>query len=475
VTSRRARSYLAFDLGASTSRAVLGTLDGDVLELAELHRFTTPVLELDGHLFWDVEAMWSDLVSGLELARAATPWLSSASVDSWGVDYVALDASGAPIGNPHCYRDVRTDGVMERAFEVVPAAEIYAETGIQFLPFNTLYQLLADASGGLRSGVALHLPLADYFNYRFSGRAAVEVSMASTTQLMDVQTRRWSRALMHRFGLDAACWPEIVPSGTRLGRASQAPEVEVVATCSHDTGSAVAATPASMRAGRWAFISCGTWSLMGVERATPLLTGAARDTGFTNEAGLDGTIRFLKNLTGLWVLQECLREWRAASRVDWADLEQAARAEQHAGSSAAETIIDLEDGRFLARGPMEARIHAYVSERHLGALGSRGAIVLAILSSIAWSYRHTLDELERVTGATYDRIHLFGGGSRNTLLCELTAGACRREVVAGPVEATAMGNLLIQARAMGDLPDGAGIRDIAAASSRLQVYRPGPD
>jgi rhamnulokinase len=475
VTSRIPQSYLAFDLGASASRAVLGTLDGDVLAMTDVHRFATPVLEIEDHLFWDLAAMWSELHAGLEMARAAAPGLRSVSVDSWGVDYVALDASGAPIGNPHCYRDVRTEGVMERAFEVVPAAEIYAVTGIQFLPFNTLYQLLAEVSSGLRSGVALRLPLADYFNYRFSGRAAVEVSMASTTQLMDVRTRQWARGLMERFGLEQSCWPDIVPSGTPLGQASQAPEAKVVATCSHDTGGAVAAAPASAPLGRWAFISCGTWSLMGVERAAPLLTDAARAMGFTNEAGLDGTIRFLKNLTGLWVLQECMREWRAASRVDWADLERGARAEQQAGSSAGTTIIDLEDGRFLARGPMEARIHAYVSERGLEALGSRGAIVLAILSSIAASYRRTLDELERVTGATYDRIHLFGGGSQNALLCELTARACRREVVAGPVEATAMGNLLIQARTMGDLPDGAAIRDIAAASSRLQVFRPGPD
>ncbi len=454
---------------------MLGVLDRDVLEMTDVHRFTTPVLESEDHLFWDLAVMWSELQAGLGMARATAPGLRSVSVDSWGVDYVSLDAAGAPIGNPHCYRDVRTEGVMEWALEIVPAAEIYAITGIQFLPFNTLYQLLAEASGGLRSGIALHLPLADYFNYRFSGRRAVEVSMASTTQLMDVRTRQWSRGLMERFGLEPSRWPDIVPSGTLLGQASPAPELAVVAACSHDTGSAVAAAPASPSAGRWAFISCGTWSLMGVERATPLLSAAACETGFTNEAGLDGTIRFLKNLTGLWVLQECMREWQATNPVEWADLERAARAEQHAGSSAGETIIDLEDGRFLARGPMEARIHAYVCERGLGALGSRGAIVLAILSSVAASYRRTLAELERVTGATYDRIHLFGGGSQNALLCELTASACRCEVVAGPVEATALGNLLIQARTMGDLPDGAGIRDIAAASSRLQVYRPGPD
>jgi rhamnulokinase len=365
---------------------------------------------------------------------------------------------------------------MQRAFDVMSAGEIYAATGIQFLPFNTLYQVLADTQDQVRGAAAAQLPIADYFNYRFSGRRVVEVSMASTTQLMDVNTRRWSGPLMERFGLDISPWPEIIPSGTRLGSALQDPKLEVLATCSHDTGSAVAAAPAVGLGENWAFISCGTWSLMGVERRTPLLTDAAREAGFTNEAGLGGTIRFLKNLTGLWVLQECMREWSTSYRIDWGDLEREARAAMGTGTYADDDVlIDLEDGRFLPRGPMEHRIHAYCSEHGQGELQSRGEIVLAILSSIAASYRRTLAELESVTGTACDRIYLFGGGSQNALLCELTADACRCEVVAGPVEATAMGNLLIQARTMGDLPAGMSIRDVAAASSHLKVYLPDPD
>jgi len=473
VSSEQTQSYLAFDLGASTSRAVLGTLEKGRLEMSELHRFTTPVLEIGDHLFWELEVMGAELQTGLEQGKLAAPELRSLSVDSWAVDYVSLDASGAPIRNPHCYRDPRTAGVMQRAFEVVPAHEIYRATGIQFLPFNTLYQLLAEAQNEGYGGAAHQLPIADYFNYRFSGRRAVEVSMASTTQMMDVNTKDWSGPLMEKFGLDTSAWPEIVPSGTRLGATLQDPGVEVVASCSHDTGSAVAAAPAVGPGENWAFISCGTWSLMGVERRTPLLTDAAREAGFTNEAGLDGTIRFLKNLTGLWVLQECMREWRTSSRIDWSDLEREARAELRKDAHArGDTLVDLEDDRFLPRGPMEHRIHAYCREHGLGKLECRGDIVLAILASIAASYRRTLAELERVTGTTYGRIHLFGGGSQNAMLCELTAAACRCEVVAGPVEATAMGNLLIQARTMGDLPDSMSIRDISAASSRLKVYLP---
>jgi len=434
------------------------------------------VLEEGGHLYWDIDAMWAELRAGLEKALAIGSGLRSLSVDSWGVDYVLLDASGEPVQDPHCYRDPRTDGVMERAFEIVPEEEIYAATGIQFLPFNTLFQVLADARDTQLGDARLLLPMADFFNYRFSGRKAVEISLASTTQLMDVNTRQWSRVLLDKFGLSESLWPEIVASGTPLGAALLNPQVEVVATCSHDTGSAIAAAPAAGPEKKWAYISCGTWSLMGVERQKPLVSEEAREAGFTNEAGLDGTIRFLKNLTGLWVLQECMREWSELSPVEWPDLELAARAEMDSGSMAnGATYINLDDPVFLPRGPMEERLHAYCHDRGLPKLETRGEVVLAILSSTAETYRRTLADLERITGTACDRIHLFGGGSQNALLCELTANTCHREVVAGPVEATAMGNLLIQARTMGDLPGDKTIREVSAASSKLQVYLPSSD
>lgn len=493
MSSQEPRCYLAFDLGASTSRAFLGSLKDNILVMSELHRFVTPILEIGEHLFWDLGVLWEELQTGLEKALATAPRLRSLSVDSWGIDYVCLDTSGALIRNPFCYRDPRTEGIMNRAFNRVTANEIYDITGIQFLPFNTLYQVLADAEGvsvgearDTAQDVSHHLPIADYFNFRFSGRLAVEVSMASTTQMMDVHSRQWSSALMGRLGLDAARWPEIIPSGTQLGPALESAQMAVVATCSHDTGSAVAAAPAVSSDENWTFISCGTWSCLGVELQSPLLSDDAREAGFTNEAGLDGTIRLLKNLTGLWVLQECAREWRSSGAVDWPDLEREARAAMNEGSHAGDytrsegegsvsRYIDLNDSRFLARGPMEERIHDYRREHDLPTLESRGEIVFAILSSIAESYRRTLTELEGITNTTYDRIHLFGGGSQNALLCQLTADACRTEVVAGPVEAAAMGNLLIQARTMGDLPPGLSIRDIASESSHLTVYSPNPE
>lgn len=457
-------TYLAFDLGASGGRAILGTLDGDRMRMEEVHRFPTPTAEEGGHLFWEVEALWEELTKGLALALEASPGLRALSVDSWAVDYVPLDGAGSPLRRPYRYRDPRTNGVMERAFGILPADAIYAHTGIQFLPFNTLFQLLADQEEKT-AGESVHryLPMADFFNYRFSGKAVVEVSMASTTQLMDVGTRDWSRPVFEAFGLDPSPWPPIVPSGTVLGPAREAPTVTVVATCSHDTGSAVAAVPAT-REGSWAFVSSGTWSLLGTERNEPLLTPEAREAGFTHEAGVDGTIRFLRNLTGLWALQECVREW---GKVAWDTLEREARS-----APPARTLIDLEDPRFLAPGGMPDRLRAFCSEKGLVVPQTRGALVRAILESIADSYQRALKELERVTGRSVDVLHIVGGGSRNRLLCQLAADACRRTVVAGPAEATALGNLLLQARTLGDLPEGRSLRSVAAGSSEMEAFQP---
>lgn len=470
VGVHRPPHYLAFDLGASGSRAVLGTLIDGAMRLEDLHRFSTPILEQGDHLLWDLDVLWDELRTGLQKALDVAPDLRSLSVDSWAVDYVPLDAKGVPLRNPYCYRDSRTDGVMASAFETLPAETIYAYTGIQFLPFNTLYQILADVQRDPQAlrRVRLHLTVADYFNYRFSGRGVIEVSMASTTQLMDVHTRQWSDPLMRAFGLEPDQWPLIVPSGTRLGPVLHAPSVTAVATCSHDTGSAVAAAPATEARGNWAYISCGTWSLLGVERQAPLVIDDAREAGFTHEAGIDGTIRLLRNLTGLWALQECAREWRdQGAPANWRSLEEEARA-----AAPYQAFIDLEDPRFLPRGGMEYRLRAYCREHGLEAPVSRGRLVRLVLESIAESYRRALTDLQRLTGQTFEVIHLIGGGSQNSLLCQLTADATRSSVIAGPVEATALGNLLIQARTMGDLPEGLTIRDVAARSSRLHTYEP---
>ena len=455
-------TYLAFDLGASSSRAILGTLRGDRVEMQEIHRFVTPILEENGHLYWDIERMWDEMQAGFRKAVEISPSLCSVSVDSWAVDYIPINAQGLPLRNPYCYRDTRTDNVMESAFDILPASSIYTHTGIQFLPFNTLYQLLAGEEEGIREEVRAYLTIADYFNYRFSGKAVIELSMASTTQMMDVRTRGWSDAIFNAFGLNKDLWPSIIQPGTWLSPVLEADSVISIATCSHDTGSAIAAIPVSSNEEPWAYVSCGTWSLMGTERSTPLVSDEVREAGFTHEAGLDGTIRFLKNLTGLWVLQECAREW---GDVDWNELENLARAEE-----SQHLLIDLDDPRFMARGGMEARLRNYFSEKGWAFPESRAALVRAILESIAESYRQCLEELQHVTSKKMERLYMVGGGTKNRLLCELTAQATGTPVTAGPSEATALGNLLIQARTLGHLPDGLTIREVAATSSELRFY-----
>jgi len=460
--------YLAFDLGASNSRALLGTLKDGEMTLEEIHRFTTPIIEKGDRLFWDEATIWQELQYSLKKAYQEASDLRSLSVDSWGVDYVPLQRNGLPARNPYCYRDPRTTGIKEGAFEIMSAEEIYTLTGIQFLSFNTLYQLLADQKEDSQALMEVwqHLTIADYFNYRFCGNVVIEVSMASTTQLMDVTSKQWSQTLMSSFGLKTKSWPAIVPSGTALGSVSGRESVEVIASCSHDTGSAVAATPVQGGQG-WAYISCGTWSLIGVERTEPLLSASVREAGFTHEAGLDGTIRFLKNLTGLWVLQECVRDWRKKGPVDWTDLvEEATRARS------VTKPIQLDDSCFLARGGMESRVRNYCFEHGIPMPENRGDLVRLILESIAQSYCDTLLDLEELTGQEIETVHLFGGGSQNRLLCQLTADLSKKRVIAGPVEATALGNLLIQARTLGDLPQGKTIREVSAQSSQLQTYLP---
>ncbi len=473
-------SYLAFDLGASSGRAVLGTLEAGRMRMEEVHRFDTPIVETDGRLQWDLEVLWQELQKGLRAALERNPKLKSLSVDSWAVDYVPLGEEGEPLRNPYCYRDARTEGVMEQVFEQVPAADIFQITGVQFLSFNTLYQLIADQKqepARVRR-TRLHLTIADYFNYRFGRRPVIERSMASTTQLMGARSGAWATELMKPLGIDPNMWPEIVPSGTKLGPVSTVDgksTIEVVAGCSHDTACAVAAVPAEEPPpgegpARWAYVSCGTWSLLGVERMNPILTDEARKAGFTNETGSGKTIRFLRNLTGLWPLQECVREWReAGDAVDYDTL-----IAQAAAAPRSPTRIDLEDDRFLARGGMEARLLGYCRETSQPVPPSRGQLVRVILESIAESYRRALDDLEAVTGTPIETLHVVGGGARNDLLCQLAAQATGCRVVAGPVEATALGNLALQAKAMGDLPEGTSVRDMVRRSTHPKTHTPDP-
>jgi rhamnulokinase len=489
-----AMRHLAFDLGASSGRAILGRVDGGRLTTKEVYRFDTPLIEAHDHLYWDLSILEAEMDEALRVGLAAAPDVQSLSVDAWGVDYVPLDASGRPLRNPYSYRDHRTQGMLERALERVTRAQIYNTTGIQFMPINTLCQVLADIEQepDLVAQTACRLPVADYFHYRLTGRPAIELSMASTTQLLDVRTRTWATDLMEALDIDPATWPDVVPPGTVLGRpdwerlpsdvlptdmlpvGASPPDIRVVAGCSHDTACAVAAVPASDQpsrststSGSWAYISCGTWSLLGVERRQPILSDAAQAASFTNELGRGGTVRFLKNLTGLWVLQECERVWaEAGDRFDHATLQQEAQAAR------ALPPIDLNDPRFSERSDMPATVREHCRSHGQPEPRTRGEMVRLILESLAAAYADKVDVLEALTGQSISTIHMVGGGSRNDLLCQWTADATGRHLIAGPAEATAYGNLLIQAQAVGALPEALTLREVVRASVDLRSFQP---
>ena len=419
--------------------------------------------------------MWADIRIALAKAFSSGRTIRSISVDSWAVDYVPLDQNGKALRHPYSYRDPRTAGRLETAIRLSGGADaLYEKTGIQSLPFNTLPQVFTDIQDepGLVSETAMRLLIAEYFLYRLSGKMVAEATMASTTQLVDARTGQWSTSLLAAIGDDRSRWPPIVPCGTNLGpllrhlapRGAAAPPA-VLASCSHDTAAAVAAVPAAP--GRaWAFISSGTWSLVGAELDSPVLTRAAREAGFTNEAGIDGTVRFLKNRAGMWVLEECRREWEAEGTVFAHDvIFDAARA-----APSPYITINLNAPEFVARGGMLERLSAACREKGIPVPATHGEIVRLILESLAASHCEALDQLDSVTGTHADDVHIVGGGALNELLNQLTADRCGRRVLAGPEEATVLGNLLVQARALGDLPAGVTIRDAARSSSRIREF-----
>jgi rhamnulokinase len=462
-------TFLAIDLGASSGRAVVGTLEGTRMAMREVHRFRTPLLAEGDHLYWDLDALWLEVQAGLARALRVAPDLRSVSVDSWGVDYVPLSIDGTPLRHPYVYRDPRTRGRTATVSKRFGVDALYARTGTQFLDINTLAQVAADVEDepALVGRTAKRLMIADYFLFRFSGRAVAERTLASTTQLLDVRTGRWAEDVIRTIGDAPSRWPDVVSPGAVLGAVDGGTPL-VLATCSHDTAAAVAAVPASSDGG-WAFISSGTWSLVGIERASPILTSAAREAGFTNELGLHDSVRFLKNRTGLWVIEECLREWTASgARPAFGELMAAASEASSTGRT-----LDLDAPQFAERGGMPAKLREACMAQGIPAPHAPGGLVRLVLESLADGYRGAILELEELSGDRIRTIHVVGGGSRVDLLNQLTAERCNRRVVAGPDEATALGNLLVQAHALGELPDSVSVRDAARRSARLREYAPG--
>lgn len=472
-------NFLAIDLGASSGRVILGRWDGARLALEELHRFWNGPAERPGELRWEAARLWGEVKRGLAAYAAAdgAP-LAGIGVDTWAVDFGLLDADGRLLGDPFHYRDPRTAGVAEQVDARVPPERLYGLTGIQRLPFNTIYQLVSMAQRGdphLAAAETLLL-IPDLFHYWMTGRRVAEYTNASTTALLDARTRGWADGLCAELGLPRHILPPLVAPGTALGLLLPAVrdavglrhDTPIIASATHDTASAVAAVPGLDE--RSAYISSGTWSLVGVELEQPVLDQRARRLNFTNEGGVAGTVRFLKNVGGLWLLQECQRQWRRAGQdLDWPALvEQAGRA------APLRSLVDPDDPAFLQPGDMPAAIRAACRASGQPEPDSVGALVRCCLESLALKYRWVVEALEQLTGRRIETLRVVGGGSQNGLLCQLTADACARPVVAGPVEATALGNILVQAIATGHLPDLAAGRRAVATTLQQTVYQPRP-
>jgi rhamnulokinase len=472
-------NFLAIDLGASSGRVLLGQWNGKTFSLQELHRFANEPVSVHGHVHWDVLRLWHEIKLGLgAYSKVSAEPLAGMSVDTWGVDYGLLDKAGNLLGNPYHYRDHRNDGMLEKAFAKVSKAEIYQRTGIQFMQINTLFQLLSqvESHDPQLAQAETFLLMPDLFNYWLTGQKVAEYSDASTTHMLDAAKRKWDKELLGKLNIPTHIFPEIISPGTVIGHVR--PDVMqdiglstptlVVATGSHDTANAVAAIPALDESS--VYISSGTWSLMGVEIAEPIINDQALELNFTNEGGVYGKIRFLKNVAGLWLLQESRRQWqREGKEYGWEDL--LLMAEQ---AQPFKAVIDPDASDFLSHGDMPSFIRDYCKKTRQAMPETPGEIARCCLESLALRYRWVLEALEQLTNRQLTTIRIVGGGSQNKLLNQFTADACNREVVTGPVEATALGNIMMQAIATGHLKTLEAGRAAMAASVEQQRITPQP-
>jgi rhamnulokinase len=471
------KKLLAFDLGAESGRGLLGRFDGGRLRLDVIHRFPNGAVRTLDTMHWDVLALYREMLAALRVCARDHGGVDGVGVDTWGVDFALLDRDGTLLGNPRHYRDPHTENTMDAAFQRVPREEIFRQTGIQFMRFNSLFQLLAlqrDRSPLLEIAQSL-LFIPDLFNYFFTGVRVNEFTDASTSQLLNPQTGNWAFDLVRRFGLPEHMLGTIVPPGTVLGPLRPAvaaeaglPPVPVIAPATHDTGAAVAAVPARAKEGDWVYISSGTWSLMGAELPGPLINEQVQANNFTNEGGVGKTIRFLKNIMGLWLVQECRRTWeREGKDFSYDQLTRlAGEAPPFAG------LVNPDDASFMLPPSMPAALADYCRRTGQPTPTEPGPVVRCALESLALRYRWVLERLEAMLGRNIQAIHVVGGGCQNALLCQFTANACNRPVYAGPVEATAIGNLLVQALGLGLIGSLAEGREVVRQSFEVVTYTP---
>jgi rhamnulokinase len=471
------KKFIGFDLGAESGRCVVALLKDQKVTLNEVHRFTTHSIRYEGGFHWDILSIYEEIIEGLKKAQKTFGKdFNGIGVDTWGVDYVLIDSQGRIAGYPYHYRDDRTDKMMDKAFKIIGKEYMYRKAGIQFAQYNTLFQLLAEKKRKQSfldfSDKMLLMP--DFINYMLSGQKKAEFSIASTTGLVDSTKREWSRQLIKKFGFPKKIFPEIVEPGTKLGTllpsiakaTGLSPDIPVIAVAGHDTASAVASIPVS--GANWAFLSSGTWSPMGIELNHPLLTKQAMKFNFTNEGGVEGTTRLLKNKTGLWPIQECRRNWFSKGKeFSYQELSCAAKDEGFVKS-----WVDLNNPMFLKAGDMPEKIIAFLNETNQVAKSTPGFITAVILESLAFSYRNVIKEIEEISGNKISRLHAVGGGIQNEQLTRLTADATECTVFAGPIEGTITGNIGVQAIAMGEVKNIKEWRKIVANSFEIKKYEP---
>ena len=467
--------FLAFDIGASSGRAILGTLDEGRLHLTEVHRFKNQMLRLHGTYFWNIFSLFEELKTGLKKCISdlgIQP--ESVGIDTWGVDYALLTREGFLTGLPFAYRDHRTDQAMDDFFKILPKRETYLLTGIQFMQFNTLFQLFASVQSdysGLKTAESL-LFTPDVLNFLFTGIRKNEYTIASTSQLLKPGKGEWEMKLFKAAGIPEHLVCEIIQPGTLVGSITAeiaeetcSERIPCIAVASHDTASAIASVPA--KSGKWAYISSGTWSLMGIESPVPLVSEKTLELNFTNEGGVDGTTRYLKNIMGMWLIQECKRIWDQEREIGWSEI-----VELSVKATPFRSLIDPDHPGFLNPGNMPEAIAAFCRRTGQPVPTSKGEISRCIYDSLALKYKYTLESIEIVSSERYEILHVIGGGANNSFLCQLTADATGLPVAAGPVEATAIGNLLVQARALGYLHSLDEIRKIVRDSFPVVCYQP---
>lgn len=468
--------FLAFDLGASSGRAILGILSNGKLELKEIHRFVNQMQCINGHYFWNIFSLFNELKTGLKkCVREYGIQPESIGVDTWGVDFVHLNREGMILSLPFAYRDSRTNTSMNDLFQVVPASEVYARTGIQFMQFNSLFQLFSmvkDKASLLEiTDSILFMP--DAFNYLFTGLKKSEFSIASTSQMIVPGTCRWDTELLEKAGIPTNILQEIILPGTILGnlqndiaRETGSKAVPVIAVAAHDTGSAVVSVPGA--GDNFVYLSSGTWSIMGIESKVPIISEQTRQLNFTNEGGVDGTTRFLKNIMGMWLIQEVQRIWEGeGTKYSWTEMVELARQ-----AEPFRFLINPDDPMFLNPRDMTQAVRDYCYQTAQGTPQSHGETIRCIYDSLALKYRYTLEQIRLVSDQPIEVIHIIGGGANNDFLNQLTADATGLKVIAGPTEATAIGNIMVQAKALGCVDSVNQIRQIVADSFDLVKYAP---